>query len=132
MLLDARASVGQGARRRCAVCGFPIKIKTTGRTAKFCSAACRDTARRKANFAISGHARYGGSGVPRNPDFSPTKSNTCKADLADRASAIKARIVAIGRGVSVGPQPAEVSAERAQLIRRAMKLEFAARWRSRA
>ena len=37
MLLDSRASIGQGARRRCPVCNFPIKIKPTGRPAKFCS-----------------------------------------------------------------------------------------------
>jgi hypothetical protein len=128
MLLDNRSSLGQGARRRCLVCGFPIKIKTTGRPAKFCSAICRDTARRKANFEISGRARYPHSGEPRSPEKTPTNS-TLKIDLlADRGRAANASIVAIGRGVSIGPQPCKSSAERTRQIHRAVRAELRARW----
>jgi hypothetical protein len=132
MLFNSKLEIGQGARRRCPVCGFAIRIKTTGRTRRFCSATCRDTARRKANFEISGRARYPHSGVPRNPEKAPIIS-TPKIDiLADRGCAAKAPIVTIGLGCHAAPQPPEQSAERARLIRRAIQLEFAARWRSRA
>jgi hypothetical protein len=128
MLLDNRSSLGQGARRRCLVCGFPIKIKTTGRPAKFCSPICRDTARRKANFEISGRARYPHCGEPRNPQKTPTNS-TLKIDLlADRGCHLNGPIVTVGLGCHAAPQPPERSNERAMLIRTALRLEFAARW----
>ena len=128
MLLDARASIGQGARRRCATCNAPINVKPTGRTAKFCSPTCRDIARREANFRDSSATRPSGAAMPRNPDFSSTKSIACKGTSANRGSTVKPPIVAIGLGCHAGLQPPEESAERAALIRRAIRLEFAARW----
>ena len=32
MLLDSRTPIGQGARRRCVVCNFPLLVQATGRT----------------------------------------------------------------------------------------------------
>ena len=128
MLLDSRATIGQGARRRCATCNSPINVKPTGRTRKFCSPTCRDIARREANFRDSSATRPSGAAMPRNPEKTPTNSAVCEGALADRGSIAKPPIVAVGLGCHAGPQPPEESAERAALIRRAMKLEFGARW----
>lgn len=128
MLLDSRAAIGQGARRRCATCNAPINVRPIGRTAKFCSATCRDIARRERDFRDSSVTPYIGSALPRNPEKTPTNSAICEGALADRGSIAKPPIVAVGLGCHAGPQPPEESAERAALIRRAMKLEFGARW----
>jgi hypothetical protein len=129
MLLDSRAAIGQGARRRCATCNAPINVKSTGRTRKFCSSTCRDIARRKANFEILGRARYPRQGEPRNLEKTPTIS-TPKIDvLADRGSAAKAPpIVTVGLGCHAAPQASEQSTERAANIRNAIRVELKARW----
>jgi hypothetical protein len=128
MLFVSKNEMGQGARRRCSICNFPINVKATGRTAKFCSATCRDTARRNANFEISGRARYPHQGEPRNPEKTPTISTPKIGLLANRAPAIRAPIVAIGLGCCTDAQPPERSSERAALIRNAIRAELAARW----
>ena len=68
MLLNSRATIGQGARRRCATCNSPINVKPTGRTRKFCSPTCRDIARREANFRDSQRDPAVGAAMPRNPE----------------------------------------------------------------
>ena len=128
MLLDSRASIGQGARRRCPTCNTPLNKNPTGRPRKFCSDTCRDLARREANFRDSRATRPSGSAMPRNPKKTSSNSAICEGTLADRGSAAKAPIVTIGLGCHAGPQPPEKSAERARLIRNAIRAELAARW----
>jgi hypothetical protein len=129
MLFNSKIEIGQGARRYCPVCNLPISIKPTGRTRQFCSATCRDTARRNANFRISGRVRYPYQGVPRNPEKTPAIS-TPKIDvLADRGSAAKAPpIVTVGLGCHAAAQASEQSTERAANIRNAIRVELKARW----
>jgi hypothetical protein len=64
----------------------------------------------------------------RSVQNSSTKPNGCNGVFADQALAIKAPIVAVGLGCHAAPQPPEQSAERAVLIRNAIRGEFAARW----
>jgi hypothetical protein len=131
MLLDARATIGQGARRRCPTCNTPLNKNPTGRPKKFCSDTCRDLARREADFRDSSGGPHSASALPRNPTFSSIESIPCKVTLADPRSSIKPPVVVIGLGCLTGPQPPEHSAERAALIRRAIRLEFAAHWSKR-
>ena len=128
MLLIPTASIGQGARHRCRTCGFPINIKPTGRTRKFCSDRCRAVSRRERDFRDSSVTPYTGSGLPRNSKKASTNSVTCSGGLADRASAVKAPIVTVGLRCHAGRQPPEKSTERGALIRNAIRFEFAARW----
>ena len=125
MLLDPRNSSGQGARRRCPVCGSSINIKPTGRTRTYCSDHCRDVSRRDRDFRDSSVTPYIGLALPRNPEKSSTNSVIYGGGLADRAPTI---IVAIGLGCHAGPQPPERSTERAKLIRNAIRAELMARW----
>jgi hypothetical protein len=124
MLFNSKLEVGQGARRLCPVCNSPIRIRRTGRTRIFCSATCRDVARRNANFADFGVTRPTASPVPRNPKKASTKSVLCNGDSADR----RPTIIAVGLGCHVGPQSPESSTERAAVIRNAIRTELAARW----
>jgi hypothetical protein len=112
---------GQGARRLCATCGLPISIKSTGRTRRFCSDRCQGLERRKRNFA-SKMGRY--TGDTENPDFSSTKSATCKGTLADPRFPESAPLVGFGLGLGRTAQPSP-----SDLIRKAIALELAARWR---
>ena len=131
MLFNSRTEIGQGARRRCPVCNLPISIKSTGRPAKFCSDGCRQESFRltgrpefRDKFHDSSVTPYVGSALPRNPKKTSTNSAICEGTLADRASPL----IAVGLGCHVAPQPPEQSTERARLILRAIRLEFAARW----
>ena len=128
MLLSPSLAIGQGARRRCPVCNFPISIKPTGRTRTYCSDRCRDASRRDRDFCDSSVTPYSGLALPRNPEKSSTNSAIYGGGLADRAPTIRAPIVTIGLGVHAGPQPREKSTERAALIRNAIRAEVAARW----
>jgi hypothetical protein len=130
MLHNSRATIGQGARRLCQVCGQPISIKPVGRTRRFCSDRCRDDARRTANFLDFGTTVPRRSGVTRNPIKLSTKSEACGAALAGRGSAVKAGsvVVAVGRGIST-PNPAGAAGHpHRALVKRAIATEFAARW----
>jgi hypothetical protein len=129
MLLDPHTPIGQGARRRCLVCNFPITVRPTGRTRLFCSTRCRDEARRQGKFQILEEGRYPPQGLPRNFPKTSTKSKAESPTLAGRGFAVTPPIVAIGLGLHVPAPPAESSSERARLIQKAIRLELAARWR---
>jgi hypothetical protein len=136
MLFNPKTEIGQGDRASklvglhhgnritCEKCGVALAPKRGSRRQRFCSDACKFKAFRSKKWA----ARYRIPDPQRSVRNSAIKPNGCPGTLADRGSAAKAPIVAIGRGVSVGPQPPEESAARARLIRRAIQLEFAARW----
>src|SRR6516225_1271732 len=123
--------LGQGARRLCATCGKSLSIKPTGRTRQFCSDLCRDEARRAANFRDFGTTVPRRSGVTRNPIKTSNKSTAKSAISADRGSAVKAvsPIVAIGLGIGTPNACKLADHPRADLIRRAIAIELAARWR---
>jgi endogenous inhibitor of DNA gyrase (YacG/DUF329 family) len=136
MLLDSRASIGQGDRASkpaglhhgnritCEKCGRALAPKRGSRRQRFCSDACKFKAFRSKKWAD----RYQIPDPQRSVQNSSTKPNGCKSIFADRALAIKAPIVAIGLRIATAPQPPERSLDRAGLIRRAIQFEFAARW----
>jgi hypothetical protein len=113
-----------GNRITCEKCGRALAPKRGSRRQRFCSDACKFKAFRSKKWAD----RYRTPDPQRSVRNSSTKPNGCKSVLADRALANKAPIVAIGLGCHAAPQPPEESADRAALIRRAVKLEFAAHW----
>jgi hypothetical protein len=106
----------------CTVCAGAITPKRASRRQKYCSYACRDEARRARNFEILGRTR----GIPRSVENSDSKSTPCEDDFAGRAVA-EPPIVTAGLGLHAGLQPSD-QPERAKLIRRAIRVEFAARW----
>jgi hypothetical protein len=145
---------GQGARWQCGnpACDRVLHVQSVGRSRKFCSDKCRQMAHRWQNgkLPVLGKSRpdtlfrtdpMQGKGLSRNPRKTSTKSDGCKAVSGDRASPFKPvwKVVA-GPPVSLAnlivpsgvfpPKPIQ-GAERAELIRRARELEFAARWQRR-
>ena len=96
----------------CAMCGEPLSPKRGSRRQMFCSARCRDAARRARNSAASGYsrpkhetragalkngARYPRSPVPRSVKNPPVNSIACKTDFRGRGcvdEALWQRIVA--------------------------------------
>jgi hypothetical protein len=113
-----------GNRIICEKCGRALVPKRGSRRQRFCSDACKFKAFRSRKWA----SRYGTLDPQRSVQNSSTKPNGCKSGLADRASAIKAPIVAIGLGCHAAAQAPEESAERAKLIRNAIRAELAACW----
>jgi hypothetical protein len=111
----------------CAVCGEAITPKRGSRRQRYCSDRCRDDARRARNFEISGRTRYPTTRNPRSVKNSYAKSTACEAAFVGRAPAAKAPIVTAGLGLHAGPQPSD-QPERAKLIGRALRVEFAVRW----
>jgi hypothetical protein len=135
MLHNPRALVGQGARRLCPICRSPISIKQVGRPRRFCSDRYRDLARREREFRGKNCDLSEGpspsEALPGNAEKTSTKSSACGATLVGRAPAVEAgfAVVAIGRGIST-PSPVSVADHpKADFIRRALRTEFAARWR---
>jgi len=122
---------GQGARRLCAVCRKPLTInRLVGRTKKFCSDTCRNEGRRNANFRDFATTTPHRSAVARNRQKTLTNSVACKGTLADRGSPVKAgfAVVAIGRGISTPNPIGPADHPRSELVRNALRTEFAARW----
>ena len=121
---------GQGARRLCATCNSPLSIKQVGRTRRFCSDTCRDEARRNANFRDFGATVPSRSAVTRNPEKTSANSTACEATLADARSplTVVAPIVAIGRGISTASPVGVAKHPQRDLVRRAIRVELAARW----
>jgi hypothetical protein len=136
MLFNPKTEIGQGARASkpaslhhgnritCEKCGRALAPKRSSRRQRFCSDACKFKAFRSKKWAD----RYQIPDPQRSVQNSSTKPNGCKSILADRASTIKAPIVAIGLGCCTDAQPPERSSERAALIRNAIRAELAARW----
>jgi hypothetical protein len=136
MLFNPKTEIGQGARASksaslhhgnritCEKCGRALAPKRGSRRKRFCSDACKFKAFRSKKWAD----RYQIPDPQRSVQNSSTKPNGCKSILADRVSAIKAPIVAIGLGCCTDAQPHERSRERAALIRNAIRAELAARW----
>jgi hypothetical protein len=122
---------------------MPLAIKHTGRTKQFCSDRCRKEVTRhpqqKAAGALFQPPPYPSEALSGNPQKTSTKTTAKTAISADRGSAFTPvwRVVA-GPPVSLANlvvpldgvvQPKPISPdERAELIRRAIALEFAARW----
>jgi hypothetical protein len=126
---------GQGVRRRCQACGKELTIIHTGRTRQFCSDRCRKEIARQRNFKP---IPYPSEGLSGTPEKTLAKSVTCKGTLASPRSPFKPvwRVVA-GPPVSLanliipyrGLAPKSLDPdERRELIKRAIELEFAARW----
>lgn len=134
MLFNSRTEIAQvackpvalhhGNRTTCEKCGRVLAPKRGSRRQRFCSDACKFKAFRSKKWAD----RYQIPDPQRSVQNSSTKANGCNGTLADRGCALNAPIVTVGLGCNVAPQPPEQSAERARLIRRAIRLEFAARW----
>jgi hypothetical protein len=96
----------------CAMCGEPLTPKRGSRRQMFCSARCRDAARRARNSAASGYSRpktrnarrcvkkrcpLPRSPVPRSVKNPPVNSIACKTDFRGRGcvdEALWQRIVA--------------------------------------
>ena len=128
----ANHPVGQGAFRRCGnpACTQIVDVNPTGRPRKFCSDQCCDEARRARNYRDFGTTVPHRSGVPRNPIFPSTKSNTYRGDTADRGSPVNGVLATVGVGVSpTAPIPTDGSA-RSRLIRAAIRTELGSRWPS--
>lgn len=80
----------------CGTCGAVVVAKRGSRRQRFCSARCRDAARRSRNFQKIGKARYLHSGKPRSDKNSLGNSNASKTDIADRSPRIsRHRIIEI-------------------------------------
>jgi hypothetical protein len=136
-----------GNRIVCAGCGAVLEPRRGSRRQKFCSYTCRDAARRERNFLATGcsrradrgtgnaipeGARYCPTAVPRSVENTPTKSTASKGDFGDRGSTFNALpVVAIGLGLGISTNAVGAidAHPQADLIRRAIRLELAARWR---
>jgi hypothetical protein len=147
---DHDPGVRHGNRPTCASCGDPITPKRGSRRQRFCSNACKqvakrarrwasDPATRSAQNAFSEEPLGGTLEATRSVQNTPAKSTTCKGDFGDRGSAFKPvwKVIA-GPPVSVanliiplhGLPPRRLDpGERAELIRRARAVEYAARWK---
>jgi hypothetical protein len=70
--------------QQCTACGKLLTRHLRGRQKKFCSAACRDEARRAINFAILGRTRP----EPRNTAKNPCGTGAFLRENRGRASGI--------------------------------------------
>jgi hypothetical protein len=117
---------------------MPLPIKHTGRTREYCSDRCRKEVVRHPDFRDFSGGPYRGEGLSGNPEKTSTKTRAKTATLADPRSPFKpVWRVAAGPTVSIAnliipyrglaPKPLD-PAERRELIKQAIELEFAARW----
>ena len=130
---------GQGVRRCCGnpACTRLLDVKPVGRSRKFCCDRCRQEAHRhpgglsrNPDFRDFNGGPYPSEGLSRNPKKTSTKSKLKIAVLGDRGSPANGVLVTVGLGVSPSvpvPVPADDS-DRSALIRKAIRIEFAARW----
>jgi hypothetical protein len=144
---DRDPGTHHGNRVICAGCGAVLEPRRGSRRQKFCSYTCRDAARRARNFLATGCSRradrgtenaipegprYYPTAVPRSVENPTTKSTACKGDLGDRGSTFSALpVVAIGLGLGISTNATAAIDDHPDrdLIRRAIRLELAARWR---
>jgi hypothetical protein len=130
MLHNSRFQFGQGARRLCPVCRCPINIKPVGRPRTFCSDMCRKTESRKGGATTLAAApnkslcELPAETASRNPEKSPAIST-------GQIDPFSTPIVAIGRGLGISNNVTGAIDQHpdADLIRRAIRVELAARWR---
>jgi hypothetical protein len=108
MTNTSSAASRQGNRSACASCGKVLSPKRGARRQQFCTSACRQSAHRAKKWGAS----YQTPDPLRSVENTTTNTTACEGDFAGRAPANK---------------PA-ADPDRAQLIRNAYAVEFAARW----
>ena len=86
--VQAASRQRHGNSANCGTCGAPLAANRASRRQRFCSASCRDAARRSRNFQKIGKARYPHSGMPRSDKNSLGNTNASRTDIADRGPRI--------------------------------------------